>query len=231
MIIPINGRHTPYSQSYPQGDNVNSYTSKPARHNSIRPGREKIKNIYEVEKNWTLESDSDLDQEYTERDSPEEEKGFSPVEAVEQEEICNGDDQEDWKESFIRLRADFDNYKRNTEKDKNRSVGLGKEAVLDDIFPLVEHLERALKTIEASGGKNDILQGMEIVYKEVLKVLEKHGIERIKTIGELFDPKLHEAVALSPKGDNSEDTITAETRAGFVKLGKLLRPAAVVVAK
>ncbi len=138
---------------------------------------------------------------------------------------------EDWKERYIRLRADFDNYKRHAEAQREKLGGIGKEAILEDIFPLVEHMERAIRAARDAGGRTGMLEGIEMVYNELLRVLGKHGVERIETVGEPFDPEIHEAVAVSPNPDYSSDTVVEEVRAGFVKGGKLLRPASVVVAQ
>ncbi|MGW8322135.1 MAG: nucleotide exchange factor GrpE, partial [Thermodesulfobacteriota bacterium] len=114
---------------------------------------------------------------------------------------------EDWKERYIRLRADFDNYKRNAEAQREKLSGMGKARVLEDIFPLVEHMERAIRAARDAGDRTGILQGIEMVYQELLRVLEKNGVERIETVGKPFDPEIHEAVAVSPHPDYPADTV------------------------
>ncbi len=138
---------------------------------------------------------------------------------------------EEWKNRYIRLRADFDNYKRHVDAERERLLGIGKAKVLEDIFPLVEHMERAIRATEDAGDQTGIREGMEMVYRELLKVLEKNGVERIETVGEPFDPEIHEAVAVSDHPKYARDTVVEEVRAGFVKGGKLLRPASVIVAQ
>jgi molecular chaperone GrpE len=138
---------------------------------------------------------------------------------------------EDWKERYIRLRADFDNHKRHAEAERERLSGMGRAKVLEDVFPLVEHMERAIRAARDSGDSTGILEGIEMVYRELLRVLEKNGVERIVTVGEPFDPEIHEAVAVSPHPDYPADTVVEEVRAGFVKDGNLLRPASVIVAR
>jgi len=140
-------------------------------------------------------------------------------------------DRHEWKDRYSRLRADFENYKRNALAEKKRLAGIGREAVLNDIFPLVEHMERALKAAGADEDSSGILKGLEMVYEELLRVLEKHGVERIMTVGEPFNPQVHEAVDVMMHPEYQEDTVVEEVTAGFMKAGKLLRPAAVIVAK
>jgi len=144
---------------------------------------------------------------------------------------CTETPQEDWKERYLRLRADFDNHKRHAEAQREQLSGMGKAKVLEDIFPLVEHMERAIRATRDAGDRTGILEGIEMVYQELLRVLEKNGVERIDTVGEPFDPEIHEAVAVSPHPDYPADTVVEEVRAGFVKGGKLLRPASVIVAQ
>jgi molecular chaperone GrpE len=139
--------------------------------------------------------------------------------------------QEDWKERYIRLRADFDNHKRHAEAEREQLSGIGKAKVLEDVFPLVEHMERAIRASTDAGDRTGILEGIEIVYQELLRVLEKNDVERIATVGKPFDPEIHEAVAVSPHTDYPADTVVKEVRAGFVKGGQLLRPASVIVAQ
>jgi molecular chaperone GrpE len=138
---------------------------------------------------------------------------------------------EDWKDRYIRLRADFENYRRHAEAQREELAAIGKEKVLEDVFPLVEHMERAMKAAKEVGDQTGILEGIEMVYQELLRVLEKNGVQRIDTVGKPFDPKIHEAVSVAPHPDYPEDTVVEEVKAGFVKDGKLLRPASVVVAQ
>ena len=138
---------------------------------------------------------------------------------------------EDWKGRYLRLRADFENYRRNAEAEREKLSGIGKEKILEDVFPLVEHMERAIRAARDAGDRTGILEGIEMVYQELLRTLDKHGVRRIQTVGEPFDPEIHEAVAVAPHPQYPEDTVIEEVRAGFVRDGRLLRPASVVVAR
>ncbi len=137
----------------------------------------------------------------------------------------------DWKDRYVRLLADFENYKRHAEARETRLVQTGKEAVLEDLLPFVEHMERALEAARGAEDRSGIVEGIELVYRELLRLLEKHGVERIGTVGHPFDPEVHEAVAVRPHPDYPEDTVIEEIRAGFRRDGKLLRPASVVVSR
>ena len=117
----------------------------------------------------------------------------------------------DWKDRYVRLLADFENYKRHTETQRERLSGIGKAEVLEDFFPLVEHMERAIRAARDADDRTGILQGIEMVYRELLGILEKHGVERIETLGRPFDPQIHEAVAVSPHRDGPAGTVVEAT--------------------
>lgn len=136
-----------------------------------------------------------------------------------------------WKDMYVRLLADFENYKRHAEAERGRLAGIGKESVLDDLFPVLEHMERAIKTVSESGGDNGVLQGLEMVRRGLVGLMEKHGVERIPAVGEPFDPARHEAVSMVRRPDVPEGVIIEEIKPGFIRDGKLLRPATVVVAR
>jgi molecular chaperone GrpE len=177
--------------------------------------------------------DRDTDREDgRERNASAHKEDVSRQESTRKRNLVGTDEsREDWKERYTRLLADFENYKRHAEAQREELAGIGKEKVLEDIFPVVEHMERAIKATKDAGDQSGILEGLKMVYQEMLRVLEKNGIERIDTVGEPFDPEVHEAVAVMSHADCPEDTVVEEVRAGFRKNGKLLRPASVVVAK
>jgi molecular chaperone GrpE len=141
------------------------------------------------------------------------------------------DTNENWRDRYARLSADFDNYKRHAQAQKEQFSALGKEAVLEDVFPLVEHMERAIRAARDAQSGDGILQGLEMVYKELLALLDRHGVKRVETVGNPFNPEIHEAVAVTPGDHHPANTVVEEIRAGFVRNGKLLRPASVLVAK
>jgi len=141
------------------------------------------------------------------------------------------DSQEEWKHRYLRLRADFDNHRRKVKQERMHQAGIGKDAVLDDIFPILDHMENAIQAARDAGEHNGILEGLELVYQEFLKTLQKHGVEKIEAVGKPFDPRVHEAVAVTQHDSFPENTVVQEVRNGFVRGEKLLRPARVIVAQ
>ncbi len=145
--------------------------------------------------------------------------------------ISPEEDQEEWKNRYVRLRADFENYRRLAEEEKRQLTGIGEDYVLVSILPFVDQMERAISAARAAGDRSGILQGLEMVHKELLTVLEKYRVDRIKTVGKSFDPNLHEAVAVIKHSRFPEGIVAEELRPGFTREGRLLRAASVRVAQ
>ncbi len=137
----------------------------------------------------------------------------------------------DWRDMYMRLKADFENHKRNANAERDRLSGIGKESVIDDVLPLVDHMEMAIKAAKEGESGEGILKGIEIVYKQLICALEKHGVQRVPSTGLPFDPKIHEAVGVVPVPDAPENMVVHEVRPGFIRAGKLIRPTSVIVSK
>jgi molecular chaperone GrpE len=178
----------------------------------------------------SIEESVRADSGYEPAVDPEPDPVLSAVDAAEAERPRSGDDQ-GWRDRYVRLKADFENFKRHAGSDKARLTSAGKDAVLDDIFPIVDHLQRAIQAAENAGDDSGILMGLEMVYSEFLGVLEKHGVRKIEALGEPFDPRIHEAVAVREHPEHPEDTVVEEVRNGFMRGESLLRPAHVIVAQ
>jgi molecular chaperone GrpE len=138
--------------------------------------------------------------------------------------------EEDWRNMYVRLLADFENFKRHSRAERERLAQVGKEAVLGDLFPLMEHLERALEVAEEAGDEG-MLSGLKMVHQELISALQKHGVERVETVGRPFDPRRHEALGVVTRAGVEADTVVEEVSPGFMREGKLLRPAGVLVAR
>lgn len=232
--ITINGREDPWRQERRYSLRGSPHVSDEYGYRRGRPGRELPGPSTRNRTNLAGDHDT-LEAEESNRfvDDGKEAVRENRVPIQKQDAARTEEPHEDWKERYIRLRADFDNYKRHAEAQRQELAGIGKEAILEDVFPLVEHMERAIRAARDANDQTGILEGLEMVYNELLRILEKHGVERIDTIGRPFDPEIHDAVSVVPHPDPAytEDTVVEEVRAGFVKDGKLLRPASVVVAQ
>lgn len=139
------------------------------------------------------------------------------------------------QEGLARRQADFENYRKRIERERgeahNRVVG----EVARKLLPVVDNLARALdteKTVQASESKEfrHFLHGVELINKQLNDVLESLGIQPIASVGERFDPHIHEAVVTEPSDQYEPDTVTEELARGYRIGDRLLRPAMVKVA-
>ena len=131
---------------------------------------------------------------------------------------------------YIRLAADFDNYRKRNEQEREALLKYGAENTLKKMLEVLDNFERGLKAIETVEDCEKVKECYNLAYKNFTDVLAKAGLETIKAEGEVFDPNLHEAVMRTPDSDKPENTIITELQKGY-KLGdKVLRPTLVNVA-
>lgn len=131
---------------------------------------------------------------------------------------------------YIRLAADFDNYRKRQEQEKEALLKYGAESTLKKMIEVLDNFERGLKAIETVNDCEKVKECYNLAYKNFTDVLTKAGLETIKAEGETFDPNFHEAVMQTPSTEHPEHTIIAELQKGY-KLGdKVLRPTLVNVA-
>ena len=134
------------------------------------------------------------------------------------------------KNQYIRLAADFDNYRKRNEQEREALLKYGAESTLKKMLEVIDNFERGMKAIETVEDCEKVKECFRLTYKNFTDVLTKAGLETIKAEGETFDPNFHEAVMQTPSADKPENTIIAELQKGY-KLGdKVLRPTLVNVA-
>ena len=131
---------------------------------------------------------------------------------------------------YIRLAADFDNYRKRQMQERESLLKYGAEETLKKMIEALDNIDRARTSVENIDDVNTVKDSYEMVFKQIFDVLNKLGLESIETIGKEFDPNFHEAVMQTPTSEQPENTIIAELQKGY-KLGdKVLRPALVNVA-
>ena len=133
-------------------------------------------------------------------------------------------------DKYLRLYAEFETYKRRVNKDKEELIKYGNEDLLNELLPIIDSLELALK--HASDDVSDgIVQGVEITLKELNKTLEKFGLKPIEADGRHFDPSVHHAMTQVERDDVEDNTVVEEFRKGYMLKEKVLRPSLVAVSK
>jgi molecular chaperone GrpE len=137
---------------------------------------------------------------------------------------------EDKTDRLLRALAETDNVRRRAQREREESVRYAAEALLRDLIPVLDNLDRALDAARTAGEAHGILDGVELIRREFLKVLERHGVTRYSALGLRFDPNQHEAIARVVSADKEPDTVVGETLPGYALRGRVLRPAQVAVA-
>jgi molecular chaperone GrpE len=137
------------------------------------------------------------------------------------------------EERAVRLAADFDNFRKRNLREREEAHRYGHENLVKDLLGAVDNLDRAVEHARRSGAADfeSMLQGVELVQRELQGVLAKHGVVRIEAAGELFDPTVHEAVAQQEEGSVPANTVVQVYQPGYRLWDRLLRPARVVVSK
>jgi len=144
--------------------------------------------------------------------------------------ICQNQLKE-YQDRYNYLLAEFDNYKKRIEKEKFNWISSGEENVLIDLLPLLDDFERAMNEIEKSKNKDDIknyIQGFELIYKYLKKMLNKYNIQEIET--NIFNPELHEAIMSSNSNKHKSGEIINTLEKGYKRNGKVIRASKVNVA-
>jgi len=132
---------------------------------------------------------------------------------------------------YLRLAADFDNYRKRQARERLEMAQFANESLVIDILPILDNLERALSAADGSKGLESVVKGVELTFRMFQGVLGKTGVERMKVLGEKFDPHFHEAVAQKVTDEVETETITDELEAGYTLNGRVVRPAKVRVAR
>lgn len=141
---------------------------------------------------------------------------------------------EDYYNQLLRLQADFENYRKRVEKEKPELIKYGKADILIRLLPLYDLLLSAHNHINSAkdgGGSEDVLRGLEMIFKEFSKVFEAEGLRPMDPVGKPYDPMASEILGVVEGTDENDGLVTEELQKGFYYGEKILRPARVKIAK
>ena len=132
---------------------------------------------------------------------------------------------------WLRERADLENLKKRSAKERQDAVRFGNESLLRDLLPVIDNLERAIGAASGGGNGKSLVEGVDLVRKAFVDTLQRHGVERVPATGARFDPAVHEAVAYVESPSHEAQQVIEEHQAGYRLNDRLLRPALVTVSK
>ena len=152
------------------------------------------------------------------------------LEKVHAELVAKAKDAAERHDQLLRLGAEFENYKKRMQKEKSDAMKFGNESLLKAVLPILDNLERTIDHGKKMNENGPLLQGVEIIVRQFLTILERFGVKPVAAMGESFDLEKHEAVAQA-ESDQEPDRVISELEKGYLFHERLLRPAKVLVSK
>ena len=160
-----------------------------------------------------------------------EEKNSEEVESVPETPKKEEAPAEDFKAKYFYVLAEMDNMRKRLEREKEGLLKYGNEKLLSGLVKVVDDLDRSLEHFGEDMSHGKVKEGLEMVRKHFMDILEKNGLKVMESLGQIFDPHFHEAVAHQTKEGAEDGEIIVEYQKGYLLNDRLLRPAKVVIAK
>ena len=139
-------------------------------------------------------------------------------------------DAEESRDHYVRVLADFDNFRKRQRDEVARRISIAREELLIKLLPIIDNFQRALQSAEAQHSYESLVEGVSMTLRQVLDMLQKEGVQPIEAVGQQFNPELHEAVARVETDEHPENTNIDEYERGYTIDGRVLRPSRVRVA-
>lgn len=204
-------------------DNQSSSDDSPSlNQENITPEQDLINN----------QTEEKIEENQTETQQETEEKGVEQENEMEklQNEINQlKEEVNQWKDKFLRKMAEFDNYKKRVEQDQLQLIKYANEKLIKDLLPIIDDFERTLSFSKEELKNNSILQGVEMVYNKLMKVLSDYGLKKIDALNQPFDFNYHEALLQVPKDGVEPMTVVEEVEKGYILNDKVIRHSKVIV--
>jgi molecular chaperone GrpE len=135
------------------------------------------------------------------------------------------------EDRVLRLAADFDNTKKRLEREREISLKYAEENILKELLPGIDNIERAMEQGRDANSIKGLLEGVELTHNGLMATLEKYGVKAIESLGQPFDPNIHEALAMEETDQMEPNMVLREYQKGYIYKDRLLRPAKVIVSK
>jgi len=140
-------------------------------------------------------------------------------------------ERDEYRNLYLRALADHENYKKRIEAEWKKAVDYANERLVYELLPVLDNFERALEAMKKASDVESIKKGVEMIYKSLLEILKREGLQPFDSKGEKFDPRLHEAISVKETTETEPGVVVEEFQRGYKFREKLLRPARVTVSK
>lgn len=144
---------------------------------------------------------------------------------------------EQYRDQALRAAADLENYRKRMMREKEETIRYANNSLLEKLLPVMDNFElglqaaRAIATSDVNSQAREIISGLSMVERQLNDFFKDHGMESIEAVGNVFDPKLHDALSYQIDASLPEGQVISQLRKGYLLAGRLLRPASVIVSK
>jgi len=184
--------------------------------------------------NGRIENGNEEDTEKTVSDRPDETSINSgdSIQTLKEKLAAKESEAKEYYDRYLRLAAEFDNFKKRSARERDEFRKFANESLIQELLTVADNLERAILSIkDDETASPNVLKGIDMTYKEILKVFEKFQVKPIDALGEQFDPTFHQAVMQEETDLRPDNTVLSELQKGYLIHDRLLRPSMVVVSK
>ena len=185
---------------------------------------------FSEESHPTSTSENKLEESLSEADLLQPDAASDPTSADSQEKQAQ-EELQIYQDKYIRLAAEFENYKRRAQRDQSDAIRYANESLFKNLLSILANHERAIQCGKDAGTTGSLLEGVELTHKQFLETVEKLGVRQVSSTGSLFDPNMHQAVAQVESETAEPNTVIEEFQKGYFLHDRILRPAMVTVAK
>ena len=156
-----------------------------------------------------------------------------PINGTDDDLLALLDERDQLKDQLLRVVAETENYKKRAEREKAEFIKRANQNLIRDLLPILDNLERALSCAQSEDEAEEgaLLEGLDLIKREFMKVMEKNGVEPIEAMGRPFDPEIHEAMMQQEDAEADDNSVLCVYQKGYLHHGRLIRPAQVVVSK
>lgn len=190
-----------------------------------------VKNTQKETENSDIQGDQ-------ETDSPSDSESSEDVKEDDNPEVCEEESEklrselDEYKDKYLRLMAEFDNYRKRVLKEKSELILNGGEKVISSILPVLDDIERAEESMTTIEDSKSFQEGVSLIFEKLKTILEKNGLKKMDTVGEQFNVDFHEAIAMVPgQPDELRGKVIDSVQTGYLLNDKVLRHAKVAVAE